>query len=90
MCEVGCLLPPSAFTRLLLLLQVWDLAAGSVRQTIERAHSGDLACVTHMLVWESHLLSSSLDGRIKIWEPADPNGGAVVVGGGSLVPAIAR
>lgn len=29
-------------------------------------------------VWEGHIVSASLDGLIKIWEPADPSTGLVV------------
>ena len=31
-----------------------------------------------LLIWEGHLISGSLDGDIKIWEPADPATGNVV------------
>lgn len=29
-------------------------------------------------VWEGHIVSASLDGLMKIWEPADPASGLVV------------
>lgn len=29
-------------------------------------------------VWEGHIVSASLDGLIKIWEPADPSTGLVI------------
>ena len=29
-------------------------------------------------MWEGHIVSASLDGLIKIWEPADPSTGLVV------------
>jgi hypothetical protein len=55
-------------------IKVWDLAAGAVRQTLDRAHAGGTAhpAIMAMLVWEGHLVTGSLDGYIKIWEPADP------------------
>lgn len=61
-------------------IKVWDLTAGSVRQAIDRAHSGGaLPAITDLLVWEGHLISASLDGLIKVWEPAaDASTGAVV------------
>jgi hypothetical protein len=59
--------------------QVWDLAAGVVRQTVEKAHSGtDVPCITDLTVWEGHIVSASLDGLIKIWEPADPASGLII------------
>ena len=34
-------------------LQVWDLTTGSVRQTVEKAHSGsEIPCITNLTVWE--------------------------------------
>lgn len=60
-------------------LKVWDLTTGTVRQTIDKAHSGsDIPCITDLTVWEGHIVSASLDGLIKIWEPADPATGLVV------------
>ncbi|KAL4858740.1 Zinc finger CCCH domain-containing protein 17 [Chlorella vulgaris] len=60
-------------------LKVWDLAAGVVRQTVEKAHSGtDVPCITDLTVWEGHIVSASLDGLIKIWEPADPASGLII------------
>lgn len=61
-------------------IKVWDLTAGSVRQAIDRAHSGSaMPAITDLLVWEGHLISASLDGLIKVWEPAaDAGSGAVV------------
>ena len=60
-------------------LQVWDLSTGAVRQTLERAHSGsEVPCITDLTVWEGHIVSASLDGLIKIWEPADPASGLIV------------
>lgn len=52
-------------------VRIWDLTAGSVRQTLDRAHADiDLPAITAMLVWEGHLITGGLDGRIKIWEPS--------------------
>ena len=31
-----------------------------------------------LLVWEGHLVTGSLDGYIKVWEPADPASGLVI------------
>lgn len=60
-------------------LKVWDLSTGAARQTIERAHSGsDVPCITDLTVWEGHIVSASLDGLIKIWEPADPATGLII------------
>jgi hypothetical protein len=60
-------------------VQVWDLSAGVVRQTVEKAHSGsDVPCITDLTVWEGHIVSASLDGLIKIWEPADPASGLIL------------
>jgi WD40 repeat protein len=60
-------------------LQVWDLNAGVVRQTVDKAHSGsDVPCITNLTVWEGHIISASLDGLIKIWEPADPASGNII------------
>lgn len=62
-------------------IKVWDLTAGVVRQTLERAHSGRSTshpAVMSMLLWEGHLVTGSLDGYIKIWEPADPASGQVI------------
>jgi hypothetical protein len=52
----------------LVAAQVWDLESGVVRQTLEKAHSSsDIApAIMSMLVWEGHLISGSLDGRIKV------------------------
>ena len=53
--------------------------AGAVRQTVEQAHSScDVPCITGLTVWEGHLVSASLDGLIKIWEPADPATGLIL------------
>ena len=48
----------------------------------------DLACFPAALrcavlccavqVWEGHVVSASLDGLIKIWEPADPASGLII------------
>ena len=60
-------------------LQVWDLTTGAVRQTLARAHSGsEVPCITDLTVWEGHIVSASLDGLIKIWEPADPASGNIL------------
>ena len=60
-------------------IKVWDLGAGTLRQALERAHSGTAhAAIMSMLVWEGHLVTGSLDGYIKIWEPADPASGQVI------------
>ena len=59
--------------------QVWDLTTGAVRQTLARAHSGsEVPCITDLTVWEGHIVSASLDGLIKIWEPADPASGNIL------------
>lgn len=58
---------------------MWDLSTGAARQTIDRAHSGsDVPCITDLTVWEGHIVSASLDGLIKIWEPADPASGLII------------
>lgn len=58
---------------------MWDLNAGVVRQTVDKAHSGsDVPCITNLTVWEGHIISASLDGLIKIWEPADPASGNII------------
>ncbi|EFN55265.1 hypothetical protein CHLNCDRAFT_134174 [Chlorella variabilis] len=60
-------------------LKVWDLTTGTVRQTVDKAHSGsDVPCITDLTVWEGHIVSASLDGLIKIWEPADPATGLIL------------
>lgn len=60
-------------------IKVWDLEAGVVRQTLERAHHGSThPAIMSLLVWEGHLISGSLDGLVKIWEPADPVTGSVI------------
>lgn len=60
-------------------LKVWDLSTGAVRQSINKAHSGsNLPAITDLVVWEGHLISASLDGLIKVWEPASDAGGAVL------------
>lgn len=61
---------------------MWDLTTGAVRQAIDKAHSGStLPAVTDLVVWEGHLISASLDGLIKIWEPAEP----ATAGGGTVL-----
>lgn len=60
-------------------IRVWDVAAGVLRQSVDRAHSGAaLAVITDLFVWQNCLFSGSLDGRIKVWEPAAPETGAVI------------
>lgn len=55
--------------------QVWDTQAGVLRQAVDRAHSGAaLAAVTDLFVWQNCLFSGSLDGLIKVWEPAAEGG----------------
>lgn len=52
-------------------VKVWDLEAGTIKQTLIKAHrNAQYPAITQLLIWEGHLLSSSLDGEIKIWEPA--------------------
>lgn len=60
-------------------IKVWDLAAGAVRQTLDKAHSGSQhPAIMSMLVWEGHLITGGLDGYIKVWEPSDPATGQVI------------
>lgn len=48
-------------------LKVWDLAQGACVQTVARAHNN---AITSIMMWgESFLLTSSMDGTIKIWSP---------------------
>jgi hypothetical protein len=48
-------------------MQVWDLSSGQCVQTLEKAHSGTShPAIRGLLVWEGHLVSSSLDGLIKV------------------------
>ena len=52
-------------------IKVWDLQTGSIKQTLIKAHrNAQYPAITQLLIWEGHLLSGSLDGEIKIWEPA--------------------
>ena len=52
-------------------IKVWDLEAGTIKQTLIKAHrNAQYPAITQLLIWEGHLLSGSLDGEIKIWEPA--------------------
>jgi WD40 repeat protein len=52
-------------------IKVWDLDAGSIKQTLIKAHrNAQYPAITSLLIWEGHLMSGSLDGEIKIWEPA--------------------
>lgn len=60
-------------------IKVWDLEAGVIKQTLIKAHKNSQhPAIMSLLIWEGHLLSGSLDGDIKIWEPADPATGNVV------------
>ena len=60
-------------------IKVWDLEAGAVRQTLIKAHNSSThPAIMSLLIWEGHLISGSLDGYIKIWEPADPTSGFVI------------
>lgn len=60
-------------------VKVWDLGQGTVKQTLERAHSDTShPAIMSMLIWEGHLITGSLDGYIKVWEPADPASGLVI------------
>lgn len=60
-------------------IKVWDLEAGVVKQTLIKAHrKSQHPAIMSLLIWEGHLMSGSLDGEIKIWEPADPATGNVV------------
>lgn len=60
-------------------IRCWDMTAGVVKQAIDKAHSGSShPAIMSMLVWEGHLITGGLDGRIKIWEPADPATHAVL------------
>lgn len=60
-------------------IKVWDLAAGLIKQTLIKAHKNSQhPAIMSLLIWEGHLISGSLDGEIKIWEPAEPNTGNVV------------
>ena len=79
-CAACCAVPAvQCACRATLCLQVWDLSTGTVRQTLERAHSGsEVPCITDLTVWEGHIVSASLDGLIKIWEPADPSSSLIL------------
>lgn len=60
-------------------LVIWDLATGQARQSVEKAHSEtNHPAIMAMLVWEGHLITGSLDGYIKVWEPADPASGMIL------------
>lgn len=60
-------------------IKVWDLTQGAVKQTLERAHSDtNHPAIMSMLIWEGHLITGSLDGYIKVWEPADPSTGMII------------
>lgn len=60
-------------------IKVWDLEAGVIKQTLIKAHKNSQhPAIMSLLIWEGHLISGSLDGDIKIWEPADPATGNVV------------
>ena len=53
-------------------IKVWDLNQGIVIQSLERAHSDNShPAIMSMLIWEGHLVTGSLDGYIKVWEPSD-------------------
>lgn len=55
------------------------MTAGVVKQAIDKAHSGSShPAIMSMLVWEGHLITGGLDGKIQIWEPADPATHAVL------------
>ncbi|GAB4819435.1 hypothetical protein N2152v2_006481 [Parachlorella kessleri] len=59
-------------------IKVWDLGSGQCVQTLEKAHRGTThPAIRGLLVWEGHLVSSSLDGLIKIWEPS-PEAGTII------------
>eukprot|EP00879_Flechtneria_rotunda_P031099 GHRR01033944.1.p1 GENE.GHRR01033944.1~~GHRR01033944.1.p1 ORF type:complete len:378 (+),score=104.44 GHRR01033944.1:542-1675(+) len=48
-------------------LKVWDLAQGLCVQTVQRAHDNAITSITG---WgENYLLTSSMDGTIKVWSP---------------------
>ena len=60
-------------------VKVWDLTTGQAKQTVEKAHSEtNHPAIMSMLVWEGHLITGSLDGYIKVWEPADPSTGMLL------------
>ena len=60
-------------------IKVWDLNQGAVIQTLDNAHSETShPAIMSMLIWEGHLVTGSLDGYIKVWEPADPSTGQVI------------
>lgn len=46
-------------------IKVWDLTSGALAQNLLNAHE---EAVTHMLMWESFLVTTSMDGVVKIWE----------------------
>jgi WD40 repeat protein len=59
-------------------IKVWDLEAGTIKQTLIKAHrNAQYPAITQLLIWEGHLLSGSLDGEIKIWEPASDGANVV-------------
>jgi len=60
-------------------VRVWDLTGGAVKQTLDGAHTESThPAIMALLVWEGHLVTGSLDGFIKVWEPADPITGSVI------------
>jgi WD40 repeat protein len=60
-------------------IKVWDLNQGAVIQTLDNAHSDTShPAIMSMLIWEGHLVTGSLDGYIKVWEPADPSTGTTI------------
>ncbi len=51
-------------------IKVWDLQSGSIKQTLIKAHrNAQYPAITQLLIWEGHLMSGSLDGAVKIFEP---------------------
>ncbi|KAH7616882.1 putative Zinc finger CCCH domain-containing protein 48 [Nannochloris sp. 'desiccata'] len=62
-------------------IKVWDLNQGAVIQSLDKAHSDTShPAIMSMLIWEGHLVTGSLDGYIKVWEPADPSTGTTISG----------